>query len=435
MVKRSTMTRTTVLEVRAAPRSPGLLGGAIDVPAPGEERPDWALDVRGWAIGEHAPVVAVEGVHEGRRLWRVPLDVERPRTAAEHPGAPDDRIGFHAVAGTLPLTREFDVEVEAVLDGGERSPIGVVRGRRSPLRSSFEPQRNPVLVTTLGRTGSMLLMRLLSAHPEVLVYRPHRFEQRIASYWADVLLSLAEPTGYIRQITPPGDVEDPAWWLGREAPMPWGLRDTAVQEWLGGDGVESLAATSQQQIEATYDRIVATTDTPDASLFAEKCNLRAANLLTELYPGSRELFLVRDFRDMVTSILSFNAKRGVQGFGRESATTDADFIASLGGWANRLVRAWERRRDSAHLVRYEDLVLDPERTVGEVLSYLGVDSAATTVATLRQRLEEDLPELQAHTTSDGPRDSVGRWRRDLAPDLVDECERSLSVALDAFGYA
>jgi hypothetical protein len=73
--------------------------------------------------------------------------------------------------------------------------------------------------------------------------------------------------------------------------------------------------------------------------------------------------------------------------------------------------------------------------VRELLSYLGVDSAATTVATLREQLGEELPELQEHATSNGPRESVGRWRRDLAPDLVDECERSLSAALDAFGYA
>ena len=259
------MTRTTVVEVRAGSPSPDLLGGAIDLPTSAEERADWALDVRGWAIGEHARAVSAAGFHDGQRIWTVPLDVERPRTAAEHGGTQDDRIGFRSLSGTLALTPEFEVDVQAVLEGGGHAPIGTVRGRRAPLRSSFEPRRRPVLVTTLGRTGSMLLMRLLSSHPEVLVYRPHRFEQRIASYWADLLLALAEPASYIRQIAPPGDVEAPAWWLGRDAPMAPSLRDSAVQEWLGGEAVESLAATFQERIEATYDRIVATTDTRDAA--------------------------------------------------------------------------------------------------------------------------------------------------------------------------
>jgi hypothetical protein len=427
------MTRTTVLEVQAAAASGVLAGGAIDTPAAGDQRPDWALDVRGWAIGADARAVAVEAMHEGQRLWRVPVDVARPRTAADQ-GAPDDTIGFHALTGTLPLAPEFEVDVSAVLDSGTATPLASLHGRRVPLRSSFEPRRSPLMVTTLGRTGSMLLMRLLSAHPEVLVYRPHRFEQRIASYWADVLLSLAEPAGYIRQIAPPADVDDPAWWLGRAAPVPWGLRDEAVQHWLGGDAVEDLAASCQQRVEAVYDRIVATTDTADAPLFAEKCNLRAAGVLAELYPDSREIFLVRDFRDMVSSILSFNAQRGAAGFGRAGSGSDADYVSSLGGWATGLLRAWERRRGSAHLVRYEDLVLDQERTVAGILEYLGIDSTSRTVAALRARIDEELPELADHATSDGPEASVGRWRRDLSPDLVEHCDRALAPALAAFGY-
>ena len=291
-----------------------------------------------------------------------------------------------------------------------------------------------MLVTTLGRTGSMLLMRMLEAHPEVLVYRPYRFEQRIAGYWADMLLALAEPRSYVRQIAPAGDLDDPAWWLGRSAPMPWGLRDTTVQDWLGGEAVEDLAGTFQGRIEATYDRIVATTGTPDAALFAEKSNLRAANLISELYDGARELFLVRDFRDMVSSILDFNAKRDVQGFGRAGAASDTDYVASLGGWATGLLEAWERRRGVAHLVRYEDLVLDPERALGALLSYLDVDAAASTIAALQARLAEELPELGEHATSDGPRASIGRWQRDLDATLVAECERALGPALEVFGY-
>ena len=391
--------------------------------------------MRGWAIGaEGSSLVGVEGVHDGQRVFRVPLDVERPRTAAEH-GLPAERpIGFHALVGTLRLAPEFEIEVRALPESGDPVALGTIAGARAPLRTSFEPRRAPIAVTTLGRTGSMLLMRLLAAHPEVLVYRPYRFEQRIASYWADVLLSLAEPASYIRQVAPPPDVDDPAWWVGGAADLPWGLRDAAVQEWLGGDAVEALAPVFQQRIEATYDRITAVTDTDDAPRFAEKFNLRAAGLIRELYPGSAELFLVRDFRDMVTSILSFNRRRGAQGFGRARTATDAEYVASLGGWATALRRAFERRRANAHLVRYEDLVTDPRPALAGLLSYLGVDASPGAVGAMLDAAAEELPELRDHSTSDGPAASIGRWRRDLAPELAAECERALRPALDAFGY-
>jgi hypothetical protein len=428
------MTRTTVIEIRSAERSEGLRGCAIDAPVAGEERPAWSLDVRGWAIGDSSRAIAAEGAHDGLSLWRVPIDVPRPQIVAGQPEADDDRIGFHALAGSLRLPPEFELEVRAVLEDGRHAPLGLVRGRRAELRTPFEPRRNPVLVTTLGRTGSMLLMRLLASHPELLVYRPHRFEQRIASYWADLLLTLAEPASHIRQIAPPPDVDDPHWWLGTEAPMPWALRDASVEQWLGGEAIEAMAATCQRRVEALYDRIVATTDTPDAALFAEKCGLRAAGLLSELYPGGRELFLVRDFRDMVSSILAFNAKRGVAGFGRAGAASDTEFVRSLERWAGAFTRAWERRRARAHLVRYEDLVLEPERTLPEVLRYLGIAAGADAVTAMIDTLREELPELREHGTSDGPRESVGRWRRDLDPELALACEQSLGPALAAFGY-
>jgi hypothetical protein len=211
------------------------------------------------------------------------------------------------------------------------------------------------------------------------------------------------------------------------------LRDTAVVEWLGGDAVEAIAATCVERIDATYDRIVATTDTGDAALFAEKATLRAAGILRELYPDSKELFLVRDFRDMMSSILAFNAKRGAQGFGRASARSDADYVASLGGWATSLVGAWERRRGGAHLVRYEDLATDPERTLAGVHEYLGVDAGPA--GGLVALLAEEMPELRNHRTSDGPTASVGRWREDLPPDLAAACEDAFGKALAAFGYA
>ncbi len=409
--------------------------GAIDAPAGADERPDWMLDVRGWAVGaDGARIDAVEGVHEGRQVFSVPLDVARPQTAAAHGLAADQPIGFHALVGTLRLAPQFELELRAVPERGHPVALGTIAGRRAALRSTYEARRAPIAVTTLGRTGSMLLMRLLAAHPEVLVYRPHRFEQRIASYWADVLLSLADPASYIRQVAPPADVDDPTWWLGRDAPVPWALRDAPVQDWLGGDAVEALAPVFQERIEATYDRIAATTDAGAAPRFAEKFNLRAAGLIRELYPASRELFLVRDFRDMVSSILSFNRKRGAQGFGRAAAGSDAEYIASLGGWATGFVRAWERRRSSAQLVRYEDLVSDPEPTLAGVLGHLGVDASRSTVAAMLGALRDEMPELRDHATSEHPAASIGRWQRDLGPDLVAECERALRPALDAFGY-
>lgn len=430
--------RTKVLEVTHAPDPGALAGSAIDRPTAGDERADWTLDVRGWAVGEDGPVTAVEGVHEGTVLWRVPPVVDRPQVAARFPQAGGDTVGFYALPSVLALPPRHEIELRAVIGDHAAAPIGSIVAERVPLTTTFEPQRQPILITTFGRTGSMLLMRLLSSHPDVLSYKPHRFEQRIAGYWIEALLALSDPASYLRGVTPQTlarqGVEDRMWWLGIDAPMPWPLRDEAVQEWLGGEAVEALAETCQQRIDAVYETIATATGATHEPFFAEKSTLRVSSVAAELYPNGRELFLVRDFRDMVCSMFAFNEQRGVSGFGRAEAGSDMEFVETLGGQATSLARAWERRRDRAHLVRYEELVLDPTHALAGLLDHVGVDSGPDTIRGMLAQLEEDIPELREHPTSDSAQSSIGRWRTDLDPELAEACERAFGPALELFGY-
>jgi len=428
------MVRTRIIEVSQRASEGALAGGAIDRPAVGDELAQWTLDVRGWAVGEHGPIKAVQGVHEGHVLWQVPPRVDRPGIAAEHPQAGTDRVGFYAVQSVLALPLRHEIEVRALLGGGEHEPIGSIVAERAPLTTGFRPRRRPILITTFGRTGSMLLMRLLTSHPDVLYFRPHRFEQRIVGYWIDALLTLADPGSYLRGIMPKRNVEDRSWWVGNVAHMPWHLRAEGVQEWLGGDAVEELALVAQQRIDALYERLAAEIGGAAEPFFAEKSSLRVSSVAAELYPEGRELFLVRDFRDMVASVFAFNRKRGVTGFGRRKAGTDREYVEWVGDWAASLARAWERRRERAHLVRYEDLVREPEEALGALLTYVGVDASATTIARMVDQLSEEVPELSEHQTTESPQRSIGRWRTDLEPDLREACDRAFGDALALFGY-
>ena len=63
----------------------------------------------------------------------------------------------------------------------------------------------------------------------------------------------------------------------------------------------------------------------------------------ELYPHAKEVFLVRDFRDMALSILSFDERRGFAGFGRPEGATDEEYMRGvLAGMATDLQRAGRR---------------------------------------------------------------------------------------------
>ncbi len=104
--------------------------------------------------------------------------------------------------------------------------------------------------------------------------------------------------------------------------------------------------------------------------------------MRELYPAARELFLVRDFRDMIASMRAYNARKGFGDFGRETAQSDATWLAELRRGVVALRDAWRERGDTTSLVRYEDLVRDPDATLPPLLASLGLDAAPETVSRL-----------------------------------------------------
>jgi Sulfotransferase family len=291
------------------------------------------------------------------------------------------------------------------------------------------------MVTTLGRTGSTALVRLLQAHPEIVAYRPFQYEPRVASYWIGVLKGLGDPASYRRQITPAGTI-DGTWWLGDSAPVPRKARDPGLDDWLGRGAIETLAEFCQGRIDALYERVAEGSGRPGASFFVEKFRPDSvSSLMWELYPRAREIVLARDFRDMVSSIIAFNAKRGFQGFRRGSFDSDADFVMdNVKNSAGALAAAWQERSEHAHLVRYEDLLRRPRETLDSVLEYLELDASADAIAAMLETLTDRAPLSEGHRTTPDPEASIGRWRKDLDSELQKACAEALGPALTSFGY-
>jgi hypothetical protein len=423
----------TDLEQRQAAKA--LLGCRLDGPKPGATSATYGFELVGWALAEDAPLSRVEVVQEGRTVAETVPDEARRDIATAFPAvAHADRSGFRVPVGALDLRQDFELSVFAHRADGPRIEVGKVRGERATLPAGSDDLIQPLMVNTIGRSGSTWLVWLLSCLSESVSVSPWSADARVGSYWTSVLQTLARPQGYLAQLDP-GPVGQRTWWFDRPD-LKFGVGDSrSLEAWLGGEAVESLAGMCQSRIETFYSRLAGPGERP--RFFVEKYlpHQTVTDLLAEMYPGSREVILVRDFRDMLCSVIAFNRKRGYAAFGRANAGSDAEYVETvISSSAQWLRRRLQERGEAAHLVRYEDLIQDPVPALEAIMGYLGLETSEQAIAATLERAEADSPKVDEHRTTDNISASIGRWKRDLPPELAPVCAEVLDPVLTEFGY-
>jgi hypothetical protein len=443
------MPTVEIQEVAIVPTCPPeLLGGALESPTPGTTSEAHGIEVKGFVVSRTAPIVAVDFIHEGLTAGRATLDYERPDVVK---GAPEGfKSGFQAMVGLVGSAPRFDLRIEVVLSTGQRIALGEIRGTRQPLKSSYKPKVQPLLVSCIGRSGTTWLMRLLSGHPAIVTHHLYPHEVRPAQYWMHMLKVLSSPANHT-QSGHAWHFHENQFFVGTP-PDYWTpvVHDDGLKHWFGRTYTEDLAAFVQRSIDGFYRATAKSQKEPMPAYFAEKhypvmgtltgataseyLSLTIARMFREIYDGARELLLMRDFRDRLCSISSFNAQNRAVEFGRQHVTTDEEFVWRLRSEAQMFVQYWKQNNE-AHLVRYEDLILQPEESLTHVLDYVGLDSSPKVVKLILDRASEDTPELQRHRTSGDPKNSVGRWRRDINPVLLPVAQEALSDVMQEFGYA
>jgi hypothetical protein len=409
---------------------------AIDAPRIGG-RDVYDIEVAGWVLGERQSVKEIEIHQGGVVVRRAPLDQHRPDVARDYPDRSDAiTSGFRTWLSVVGLEPDAELQIRALLDDGTRSRLGAIRLRHLPVQSGFEPRLQPLMVTTMGRAGTTWTMRLLSEHPEIVVHRWHPYELRTARYWWHMLKTLAEP----RDPHHSGQADHfqtNKQWVGYNPfyPEPIGVTPGLI-EWMGRDYIEDLARFCQRNAEEAYLRIAAGQGQMNVTYMAEKH--RADNLpwlVWELYPKAKEIFLVRDFRDVYSSMLAYNHKFARRAFGPAHIETDEEIAHFLRNSTIRnLSRSWPKRQDRAHLIRYEDLITQPREILRGMLEYLEIDASDAIMDGMLERASAENPDMKQHLTSSDVSTSLGRWRSSLSPELQTVANAAFGDVLQQFGY-
>lgn len=426
--------------VRLTPNAGRLADFQLDSPRPGFQGNAYNIPLVGWVLPREKPPLAMELLSTDTVLARFELNDRRPDVAATFPTVPHaGSCAFRFAVSALGLQDTFELVLQVELTGGGKIPLFLIRGTRERIQLDQDAVLQPLMLSNLGRSGSTWVTQLLGQHPQIVTYRPFEYEPRIASYWIETLRGLAQPASYRNALDP--EVHDELWWLGRDRSTPLPTLDTSpeLQRVVERDGIRDLAEFGRGRIERFYRVVAREQEKHDARYFLERffgTDPMAPHIAGELYAQAKGLFLVRDYRDVMCSIRSYNAKTGLQQFGRDPGVSDEDYIRGYFGANIRALAArWHEARGSAHLLRYEDLVTRPEETLTAVLEFAGLDAHPSTVKrTLEAAMQVRSDRQRQHMTTSDPHASIGRWRNELGDDLRAACAESFGAVLRDFGY-
>jgi len=418
----------------------------IDSPKQGEAIDTYSISIIGWAIGKKSPAVAVELLSDGKVLKKVPIGKPRPRVQKLYPEIPEAKnSGFTTALGLIGLPLKSKLIIEVLLKDKTRVRIAEVQFRRlRKLNSNYKPHLQPLVLTALGRSGTTWLMQLLSEHSDMIVAGNYPYEILAAQYWIHLLKVISEPANRLESTPKFHYFAKELNWVGHH-PFYDTFNDAQTFSWFGKNYAEELTTFCQKSIDEFYQQVAHTKGKPDLadksanSYFVEKYHANFPHILeilSEIYSGYREIFLVRDFRDVVCSNMAWRKKRNPRFFeGKQSKTTE-DYVQDFCQNAvPPLLERWQQHSSHACLVRYEDLILSPEATLTRIFEYLGLDSSEGAIANIIEKASENSHYTQRHQTSSSPKDSIERWRQDLEPSLQKVCNRVLAKTLREFGYS
>jgi hypothetical protein len=278
-----------------------------------------------------------------------------------------------------------------------------------PNTSSYRPG-GPILLSTTGRTGSTAVMAVLAQHPGIVVAGTRPYEVELGCYYAYALRTLTADGDHYKSLqTDTITSTANRYNIGFNPYFKAGHADvfkdpTALEGFMQRRLPLRLAGVFRDIILDYYEEVAKDQGTAYPIYFAEKSlpEIDARHGIRYMFPNLKEIVLIRDMRDVICSSTSSNGM-----------SFDAALAANVTA-ARQLLAIDAERNANTMFLRYEDFVLDSERTIDALFRFLGLSPIRSD--------ERGMNELFAtHATSASPAASIHRWKKGLSPEQQTKC--------------
>jgi hypothetical protein len=416
------------------------LNYSIDLPTPSQSQGPYWLQITGWIYSYYREIQSLAiycNVVPRHPLAIAPLSLRLDVANYIKVGEQTELV-FDCMVNTLGLQGEFDLYLVPLFEKHNSDSFKTrpclhhrkehwfaklaIRVADDRIKAA-ETAMAPIFITSLGRSGSTVLFKLISSSSSVIGYERYPSEARIAAYWLNVMRLTLSPADKLDK-----NVSEQFLDIFREVgacPFHSDQDYPELASLMQNGMLDKMRRHFREIIEDTYSGL---SSKENPRYFVEKSvpGTLTAELANECWGDSKEIILVRDLADWALSIKSFLTR------------TDGN-VLKLGGEMTfiQVLRRLEidlriqmdyatNRRDKVLVIRYEDLVRRLPSTLYALSDYLGLDDLDFTAL--------DLDIGFNHRTSSTVATSIGK--RDLFLDadegaLVDDyVERFLA----GFGY-
>lgn len=279
-----------------------------------------------------------------------------------------------------------------------------------------------------SRSGSSWLLRMLRRHPDVVGVDETGLGHHLG-LWRPIALAWQTPQ-------PPPLTTFMAVKQDRED---YFFNDRYADSWR-----PALAELFKSRLGAQFDDQQPNWRDPATRVvIKEPGGSQMAAELLALQPDSRLIFLLRDGRDVVDSWLdayadgSWASQDGAYSVTPEDRLAFIRWQAAVWKYRTEVVSAAYERHDPARraMVRYEDLLAEPERIVGELLEMLGMDCVPGLVGEIvSAESHANVPDDRKGSGKEIRRARPGGWREHMSESEIEALDAEIGISLRAYGY-
>ncbi len=368
------------------------------------------LTMSGWIFDKEYPVKNIKLKYRGEETL-FDLEINRPDVAQSF-GITNlpTQLGFKIECPINLNGKNHTVLLTACTESFERNFAEISIEVLSPQSFKTDAKIKPIIVTSLGRTGTTLCLSTLSKHPKITTVPLYPYEVNFAQSIFQHAID------------------------GFQVANTNGLKSDQFNEFFNESYPKELMKNAVQTVDSFYSITDDSNQQSSPEYFIEKFTpFQTQPWFKAAYEDSKEIFLVRDFRDVICSIMSFNKKRGYKAFSRENFESDEDFIKNFNG-PKALLKAWEESKSDSLLVKYEDFILDTKSTLTTIFDYLNLDYTDSFLNELSNSVNNPTNVLENHMTSKSPKNSIRKWEKDLPDHLLNVANESFEDVLSSLGY-